>query len=136
MIRRLNDIVGQRNSSWIPPFIPVPFVWILLVRHAMRVSPFFSIQNLLWFLTAFSLIALAEQTDNVVTGSCDHTYHHHCMMSWLNTKLYKNDCPYCRQELWTASVYDEILCQLKEADKDVHVATPAHCNEQETLGRQ
>lgn len=77
-----------------------------------------------------------EQIDDVVTGRCVHSYHYDCMMSWLGTKLYKNDCPYCRQELWTASVYDEILCQLKEADKDVHVATPAHCNEQETLGRQ
>lgn len=101
------------------------------------VSPI-KIGNLSWFLTNvfFSHVAVAEQTDDVVTGRCVHSYHYDCMMSWLDTKLYKNDCPYCRQELWTAPVYDEILRQLKEADKDVHVATPAHCNEQETLGRQ
>jgi hypothetical protein len=94
------------------------------------------LQHLSSFLTALSHIALTEQTDTLMTGRCDHTYHHQCMMGWLDTKLYKNDCPYCRQELWTWSEYDEISRELEQADKDAQVPTSAPCRERRTLESQ
>ena len=69
---------------------------------------------LLLLITASRFHPLVESTDTVVTGKCFHTYHRHCILGWLELKIGKSDCPYCRQHLWSTLEYDDILRQLED----------------------
>ncbi|QSL64324.1 hypothetical protein MERGE_001624 [Pneumocystis wakefieldiae] len=59
----------------------------------------------------------------LVWGKCNHTFHIHCIMKWLNTESSKGQCPMDRRKfeiLFYLTIYDKIIYFITSETDSIH----------------
>ncbi|EAL84756.1 anaphase promoting complex subunit 11 [Aspergillus fumigatus Af293] len=52
---------------------------------------------------------------SLLLGKCGHSFHMHCLMTWIQQESSKGLCPMCRQSMYTAApVLDVMLMNCTE----------------------
>uniref|UniRef100_A0A7S1VM26 RING-type domain-containing protein n=1 Tax=Grammatophora oceanica TaxID=210454 RepID=A0A7S1VM26_9STRA len=56
--------------------------------------------------------------DTVTNGSsCEHEFHHKCLLDWLNSRARPKECPTCRAPLWDQNKYDNVFQGMQDVNR-------------------
>jgi len=95
--------------------MPVPFASTLSVSSSdPKIRGVALHQSLLsWLRCLFSAL-----DDTVTNGSsCEHEFHHKCLLDWLNSRARPKECPTCRAPLWDQNKYDNVFQGMQDVNR-------------------